>query len=303
LAQSVVASTRSSGNFSYKVDHYAFDAGTGLNEDTVRYISSVKKEAPWILISASTPCEGNSFDAIAHPLGDEGILENILFRENPVTTFSQGQKPKRTVDEVPDDIKKTFERLGIPEAGAKFLAGVEAQFDSEPPFEHQGNRREKQGVIFVNSTEGRASIPELFREILRGKSFPPVTTNSPCSTARCSSGGSFHLRAESVKVSRSRCRLTSDQCGKFGQFERHAHHRRRRLGGCLHGGCTAPKFTTSTLHSAVVELVALKARRSNTSPSELGEQRGSISSPSAGVAHEDAEIQMDRLQTSAAGLR
>jgi len=113
----VVGIDQTAGNFSYKVD-YAFDAGTGLNEDTVRYISTVKKEAPWILefrlkalktfLEKPMPTHWATKD-----------LENIDF--NKIRYYlSQGQKPKRTWDEVPDDIKQTFERLGIPSRNASF---------------------------------------------------------------------------------------------------------------------------------------------------------------------------------------
>ncbi|HVY62333.1 MAG TPA: Fe-S cluster assembly protein SufB, partial [Planctomycetota bacterium] len=124
----VVGIDQSAGNFSYDVK-YDFDAGSGLNENTVRYISSVKKEAPWILefrlkalktfLEKPMPTHWATKD-----------LENIDF-DKIRYYLAQGQKPKRTWEEVPDDIKKTFERLGIPEQERKFLAGVEAQFDSE----------------------------------------------------------------------------------------------------------------------------------------------------------------------------
>ena len=122
---------QSVGDFKYDVK-YEFDAGTGLSEETVRYISSVKKEAPWILdfrlkalrtfLDKPMPTHWATKD-----------LENIDFAKIRYYLAS-GQKPKRTWDEVPDDIKRTFERLGIPEQERKFLAGVEAQFDSEAAY-------------------------------------------------------------------------------------------------------------------------------------------------------------------------
>ena len=146
----VVGIDQSRGNFKYDVA-YEFDAGTGLNENTVRYISSVKKEAPWILdfrlkalqifLNKPLPTHWATKD-----------LENIHF-DKIRYYLSQGQKPKRTWDEVPADIKKTFERLGIPEQERKFLAGVEAQFDSEAAYSNIKELVSKQGVIFMNSTE------------------------------------------------------------------------------------------------------------------------------------------------------
>src|ERR1041385_9146355 len=122
---------RTSGNFSYNVD-YAFDAGTGLNENTVRYISSVKKEAPWILEFRLNALKKLFSMPLPTPRATK-YLENINFYKIRYY-LSQGQKPKHTWDEVPDDIKKTFERPGIPEQERKFLAGVEAQFDSEAAY-------------------------------------------------------------------------------------------------------------------------------------------------------------------------
>ena len=118
---------QSKGDFQYKVD-YAFDAGVGLTEETVRYISSVKKEAPWILDFRLKALK--KFQSMPMPTHwATKDLENINF-DKIRYYLSQGQTPKRTWDEVPDDIKKTFERLGVPEQERKFLAGVEAQFDS-----------------------------------------------------------------------------------------------------------------------------------------------------------------------------
>jgi Fe-S cluster assembly protein SufB len=111
-------------------------------------------------------------------------LENIDF-DKIRYYLSQGQKPKRTWDEVPDDIKKTFERLGIPEQERKFLAGVEAQFDSEAAYSNIKEIVAKQGVIFVNSTEGLREHPRSSGSS-SAKSSRPATTSSPRSTAPCS---------------------------------------------------------------------------------------------------------------------
>jgi Fe-S cluster assembly protein SufB len=155
---------QSAGDFTYDMK-YEFDAGTGLSEKTVRYISSVKKEAPWILefrlaalkkfLSMPMPTHWATTD-----------LNNIDF-DKIRYYLSQGQKPKRTWDEVPDDIKKTFERLGIPEQERKFLAGVEAQFDSEAAYSNIKDIVAKQGVIFCNSTEALREHPEIFKKFFR----------------------------------------------------------------------------------------------------------------------------------------
>src|SRR5437016_1701869 len=159
---------REKGNFHYKTD-YEFDAGTGLSENTVRYISDVKGEDEWILdfrlkalkvfLSKPNPTHWASKD-----------LENIHF-EKIRYYLSKGQIPSRSWDDVPDDIKETFERLGIPEQERKFLAGVEAQFDSEAAYSNMKKSLEKDGVIFIGSTEGLMKHPEIFRKYF-GKVIP-----------------------------------------------------------------------------------------------------------------------------------
>ena len=187
---------QTAGNFSYKVD-YAFDAGTGLSEDTIRYISSVKKEAPWILDFRLAALK----KFLAMPMPTHWAtkdLENIDFQKIRYY-LSQGQKPKRTWDEVPDDIKKTFERLGIPEQERKFLAGVEAQFDSEAAYSNIKDVVAKQGVIFVNSTEGLREHPELFKKFF-GKVIPTGDNKFSALNSAVFSGGSFIYVPKGVKV-------------------------------------------------------------------------------------------------------
>ena len=116
------------GNFSYPED-YAYDAGTGLSEETIHYISKVKGEDEWIHAFRMKALE--IFRKKPMPTNwATKDLENIDF-DNIRYYLSKGQQPSRTWEEVPDDVKETFERLGIPEQERKFLAGVEAQFDSE----------------------------------------------------------------------------------------------------------------------------------------------------------------------------
>ena len=277
---------QTAGNFSYKVD-YAFDAGTGLSEDTVRYISSVKKEAPWILeFRLAALKKFFSMPLPTHWATKD--LEAIDFQKIRYY-LSQGQKPKRTWDEVPDDIKKTFERLGIPEQERKFLAGVEAQFDSEAAYSNIKDIVAKQGVIFVNSTEGLREHPEIFKKFF-GKVIPTGDNKFSALNSAVFSGGSFIYVPKGVKVAQPLQAYFRINAENFGQFE-------RTLIICDEGaevtymeGCTAPKFSTSTLHSAVVELVALKGAKiqyvtvQNWSPNvfNLVTKRG--------LAHEEAEI-------------
>jgi Fe-S cluster assembly protein SufB len=126
---------REKGNFHFDTE-YNYDAGTGLSEDVVRYISEVKKEDSSLLDFRMKGLA--SFRKKPMPTHwATRDLENIDF--DVIRYYlSKGQTPSRTWEEVPDDIKETFERLGIPEQERKFLAGVEAQFDSEAAYSRQG---------------------------------------------------------------------------------------------------------------------------------------------------------------------
>jgi Fe-S cluster assembly protein SufB len=248
---------QSVGDFTYDVK-YEFDAGSGLNEGTVRYISSVKKEAPWIL-DFRLKAYQTFLDKPMPTHWATKDLESIDFSKIRYY-LSQGQKPKRTWDEVPDDIKKTFERLGIPEQERQFLAGVEAQFDSEAAYSNVKDIVAKQGVIFLTSSEALREHPELFRKWF-GKVIPTSDNKFSALNSAVFSGGSFIYVPKGVKVAMPLQAYFRINAENFGQFERTLIIADEGAEVTYMEGCTAPKFSTSTLHSAVVELVALKGAK------------------------------------------
>jgi Fe-S cluster assembly protein SufB len=248
---------QSVGDFTYDVK-YEFDAGSGLNEGTVRYISSVKKEAPWIL-DFRLKAYQTFLDKPMPTHWATKDLESIDFSKIRYY-LSQGQKPKRTWEEVPDDIKKTFERLGIPEQERKFLAGVEAQFDSEAAYSNVKDIVAKQGVIFLTSSEALREHPELFRKWF-GKVIPTSDNKFSALNSAVFSGGSFIYVPKGVKVAMPLQAYFRINAENFGQFERTLIIADEGAEVTYMEGCTAPKFSTSTLHSAVVELVALKGAK------------------------------------------
>lgn len=277
---------QSAGDFTYNVK-YEYDAGSGLTENTVRYISSVKKEAAWLLEFRLNALK----TFLAKPMPTHWAtddLNNIDF-DKIRYYLAQGQKPKRTWDEVPDDIKRTFERLGIPEQERKFLAGVEAQFDSEAAYSNVKEIVAKQGVIFLNSTEALREHPEIFKKFF-GKVIPTGDNKFSALNSAVFSGGSFIYVPPGVKVAQPLQAYFRINAENFGQFERTLIIADEGSEVTYMEGCTAPKFSTSTLHSAVVELVALKGAKiqyitvQNWAPNvfNLVTKRG--------VAHEDAEI-------------
>ena len=277
---------QSVGDFTYDVK-YEFDAGSGLNESVIRYISDVKKEADWIL-DFRLKAYRTFLDKPMPTHWATKDLENINF-DKIRYYLSQGQKPKRTWDEVPDDIKKTFERLGIPEQERKFLAGVEAQFDSEAAYSNVKDIVAKQGVIFCNSTEALREHPEIFRKWF-GKVIPTGDNKFSALNSAVFSGGSFIYVPKGVKVAMPLQAYFRINAENFGQFERTLIIADEGAEVTYMEGCTAPKFSTSTLHSAVVELVALKGAKiqyitvQNWAPNvfNLVTKRG--------LAMEDAEI-------------
>jgi Fe-S cluster assembly protein SufB len=248
---------REKGNFRYDVD-YEFDAGTGLTEKTIDYICDVKGEPDWIRDFRKDALRKFHEKPMPTHWASKD-LENIVF-DNIRYYLSQGQKPKRSWDEVPEDVKRTFERLGIPEQERKFLAGVEAQFDSEAAYSNIKEAVGKQGVIFVGSTEGLKEHPEIFRKWF-GKVIPTGDNKFSALNSAAFSGGSFIYVPPGVKVSHPLQAYFRINAENFGQFERTLIIADEGSEVTYMEGCTAPKFDTATLHSAVVELVALKGAK------------------------------------------
>ena len=277
---------RSIGDFSYPEDH-TFDAGTGLSEQTIHYISGVKGEPDWIrdfrlkaldvFLKKPMPTHWASAD-----------LENIVF-QNIRYYLSRGAQPKRSWDEVPEDMKKTFERLGIPEQERKFLAGVEAQFDSEAAYSNIKKALGDQGVLFMGSTEALKEHPEIFRKWF-GKVIPTSDNKFSALNSAVFSGGSFIYVPPGVKVKHPLQAYFRINAENFGQFERTLIIADEGSEVMYMEGCTAPKFETATLHSAVVELVALKGAKIQYVTVQNWSNNVFNLVTKRGLAHEDAEI-------------
>lgn len=281
-----VSIDQAEGNFSFP-ESYDYDAGYGLNEQVIDYISDAKKEAEWvrdfrkralkIFQDKPMPTHWASKD-----------LENIKF-DNIRYYLAKGQRPTRSWDEVPDDVKETFERLGIPEKERKFLAGVEAQFDSEAAYSNVKEELEKQGVIFVNSTEGLREHPEIFRKWF-GKVIPTGDNKFSALNSAVFSGGSFIYVPPGVKVAHPLQAYFRINAENFGQFERTLIIVDEGAEVMYMEGCTAPKFETATLHSAVVELVAMKDAKIQYITVQNWSNNVFNLVTKRGVAHENAEI-------------
>ena len=248
---------RDVGNFHYETQ-YEFDAGVGLNEQTIDYISDVKGEDEWVRAFRKKALKTFQDKPLPTHWASKD-LESIDY-DKIRYYLSKGQRPSRSWDEVPDEVKKTFERLGIPEKERAFLAGVEAQFDSEASYSNMKEELSKQGVLFVGSTEGLKEHPELFRKWF-GKVIPIGDNKFSALNSAVFSGGSFIYIPPGVKVKQPLQAYFRINAENFGQFERTLIIADEGAEVTYMEGCTAPKFETSTLHSAVVELVALKGAK------------------------------------------
>lgn len=274
------------GNFSYPED-YALDAGYGLTESTIDYISDVKGEAGWIREFRKRALKVfNDKPMPTHWASRD--LENIVF-DHIRYYLAKGGRPTRSWDEVPDDVKETFERLGIPEKERKYLAGVEAQFDSEAAYSNVKEELTKEGVIFVNSTEGLREHPEIFRPWF-GKVIPTGDNKFSALNSAVFSGGSFIYVPPGVKVKHPLQAYFRINAENFGQFERTLILVDEGAEVTYMEGCTAPKFETATLHSAVVELVAMKDAKIQYITVQNWSNNVFNLVTKRGLAHENAEI-------------
>jgi Fe-S cluster assembly protein SufB len=231
------------------------DTGKGLTEAIVKEISAIKKEPSWMTDFRVESF--NKFKALKNPSWGPGPeLEKINFDD--ITYYIKpSERSEKSWDDVPSEIKNTFDKLGIPEAEQKFLAGVGAQFESEVVYHSTLKELEDQGVIFTDTDTGLREYPEIFKEYFN-KSVPYDDNKYAALNSAVWSGGSFIYVPKGVKVEKplqSYFRINSEQ---MGQFE-------RTLivvdeGASLHyvEGCTAPIYTTDSLHAAVVEIFVRK---------------------------------------------
>ncbi|MDP9291180.1 MAG: Fe-S cluster assembly protein SufB [Verrucomicrobiota bacterium] len=277
---------RTAGDFRYPEQH-EFDAGYGLTPDTVKYISKVKGEPDWILDFRLRALE--IFQSKPMPTHwASRDLETIVF-DKIRYYLANSQRPTRSWEDVPDDVKRTFERLGIPEQERKFLAGVEAQFDSEAVYSNIKKAVGEQGVIFMGSTEALKAHPEIFRKWF-GKVIPIGDNKFSALNSAVFSGGSFIYVPPGVKVKHPLQAYFRINAENFGQFERTLIIADEGSELTYMEGCTAPKFETATLHSAVVELVALKGAKIQYITVQNWSSNVFNLVTKRGVAHEEAEV-------------
>ena len=231
-------------------DKPVFKSRKGLDEEIVRQISAHKEEPAWMLEFRLKALE--IFES--KPMPDWGgdltklDLDEIYFYVRPQ------DRMEHSWDDVPDEIKETFEKLGIPEAERKVLAGVGAQYESEMVYHSLKEEWEQQGVIFESIEDGLKKYPDLFKEYF-STVIPTADNKFSALNSAVWSGGSFVYIPKGVKVDiplQAYFRVNSEQ---MGQFERTLIIADEGSEAHYIEGCTAPVYTTDSFHSGVIEII------------------------------------------------
>jgi Fe-S cluster assembly protein SufB len=235
---------------------YAYKAPKGLSREVVEQISEYKDEPQWMrdfrlkaldhFLSRPTPKWGGNLDQI-----DWDDIHYFV---------RASDRNSRDWSEVPEDIKNTFDRLGIPEAERKFLAGVGAQYESEVVYHQVNEKLEAQGVIFTDMDTALREHEDLIREHW-ATVIPPNDNKLAALNSAVWSGGSFVYVPKGVKVDMPLQAYFRINTENMGQFERTLIIAEE--GSDVHyiEGCTAPVYSTDSLHSAVVEIIAKPSSR------------------------------------------
>ena len=230
----------------------------GLSEQVVRDISALKDEPEWMTDLRVKAYK--HFEERAMPdWGNCNLLESINF-ENVTYFLRSSDQTEKNWDDVPDDIKNTFDRLGIPEAEQKWLGGVTAQYESEAVYHSIREDLEEQGVIFLDMDTGLKTHPELVKKFF-GTVVPHSDNKFSALNTAVWSGGSFIYVPKGVSVEMPVQAYFRINAKNMGQFERTLIIADE--GSTIHydEGCTAPSYSTDSLHSAVVELVAMEGAK------------------------------------------
>jgi Fe-S cluster assembly protein SufB len=235
-------------------ENYAFKARKGLDEEIVREISWMKGEPEWMLEFRLRGYR-HFMERPMPQWGGRGMLNDLDFDDiYYYIKPTDAEKAFESWDDVPEDIKNTFDRLGIPEAEQKFLAGVGAQYESEVVYHNLLEDLEKKGVIFLDMDAGLREHPDIVKEYF-GTIIPPEDNKFSALNTAVWSGGSFIYVPPGIHVDLPLQAYFRINAQNMGQFE-------RTLiivdeGAYVHyvEGCTAPTYSSDSLHSAVVEII------------------------------------------------
>ena len=237
-------------------EKYVFKARKGLDHEIVDQISWMKGEPDWmralrhealdIFFSKPTPTWGGDLSKLDY--------DDIYYYIKPV------EEQGRSWDDVPDEIKRTFDRLGVPEAERNFLAGSGAQYESEAVYHSLKEEWERQGVIFVDSDTGLREHPDVYSEFF-GTVVPATDNKYAAMNTAVWSGGSFVYVPPGVKVTLPLQAYFRINAQNVGQFERTLIIIDEGAEANYVEGCTAPIYSTDSLHSGVIEIIVKKGAR------------------------------------------
>ncbi len=241
----------------HDAENYLYKAPKGINREIVEKISEFKGEPQWMRDFRLKALD----HFFAHPMPRWGspMLAEVDF-DNIHYFVRASERAERSWDDVPDDVKRTFDRLGIPEAERRFLAGVGAQYESEVVYHQIREDLEQQGVIFVDMDTGLREHEELVKEYFA--TIIPANDNKLAAlNSAVWSGGSFVYVPPGVEVEMPLQAYFRINTENMGQFERTLIIADE--GSYVHyvEGCTAPTYSSDSLHSAVVELIAKPGAR------------------------------------------
>jgi len=237
-------------------DFYAFKSRKGLDHEIVEQISRMKDEPEWM-----REFRHKSLDIFfSRPMPNwGGDLDQVDF-QNIYYYMKASDKQERSWDDVPDDIRKTYDRLGIPEAEKKYLAGVKAQYESEVVYGSLQEDLARQGVLFTDTDSALKQHPEIFQEYF-ASIIPPADNKFAALNSAVWSGGSFIYVPPGVQIEfplQAYFRINSEN---MGQFERTLIIVDEGASAHYVEGCTAPTWSADSLHSAVVEIVVKRGGR------------------------------------------
>ena len=235
-----------------------FRTQKGLSEDIVRQISARKEEPEWMLnfrLKALKIYEAKPMPTWGGDLSElEAVLDEIYFYVRPQ------DRMERSWDDVPENIKVTFDRLGIPEAERNILAGVGAQYESEMVYHSLKEEWESKGVIFDSIEDGLKNHPELFREHF-STVIPAADNKFSALNSAVWSGGSFVYIPPGVTLETPLQAYFRVNQERMGQFERTLIIADEGSNAHYIEGCTAPVYSTESFHSGVIEIIVKKNAR------------------------------------------
>ena len=237
-------------------EDYVFKPRKGLDEEIIREMSALKNEPQWMLDFRLRSYKIFQRKPMPNWGGDmsEIYFDDIYYYIKP----TEGQVD--AWEELPDSVKDTYEKLGIPEAERKYLAGVTAQYESEVVYHRNREDLEAQGVLFSDMDSAVKEYPDIVQRYF-GTIIPPGDNKFAALNSAVWSGGSFIYVPPGVEVEMPLQAYFRINAENMGQFERTLIIADE--GATVHyiEGCSAPVYTTDSLHSAVVELVALPGGR------------------------------------------